>query len=174
MTEFLEVLKYILPALVVFATAYYILKSYLDAHYQDNALRMQADNQKITLPIRLQAYERLILLCDRLTMPNLLLRIRSQGMTSSELQGALMIAVAQEFDHNTSQQLYVSDTLWQIISLAKTDTMGLIAKAGEGLSPDAPDTELVNALFSILDQLGGVTTLQKAQMAIRTEAGKLF
>jgi hypothetical protein len=174
MVEFFELLKYTIPGLIVFATAYFLRKSYMDAHYQQQALQARADAQKITLPVRLQAYERLILLCDRINLPNLLLRIRSGNMTVGELKAAMLIAISQEFDHNTSQQLYVSDTLWQIISLAKADSMTLVTKAAEGLENDAPDEQLINRMFSALDQLGGVTTLQKAQMAIRTEAGQLF
>ena len=174
MVEFFELLKYTIPALVVFATAYFTLKSYLDAHYREQALKQRVEAQKLTLPVRLQAYERLILLCDRLTLPNLLLRIRSSEMTVGELKGALLIAISQEFDHNTSQQLYVSDTLWQIVSIAKADAMGLVAKAAEDLDNNAPDEHLINRMFAALDQLGNVTTLQKALMAIRTEAGQLF
>ncbi len=174
MTEFFELLKYTIPGLIVFGTAYYTLKTYLDAHYQQQVLQARADAQKITLPVRLQAYERLILLCDRITLPNLLLRIRSSNMMVGELKAAMFIAISQEFDHNTSQQLYVSETLWQIISLAKADALTLVSKAAEGLDNDAPDEQLINRMFSALDQLGGVTTLQKAQMAIRTEAGQLF
>jgi hypothetical protein len=85
-----------------------------------------------------------------------------------------MIAISQEFDHNTSQQLYVSDTLWQIITIAKSDSMTLVTKAAEGLEDNAPDEQLINRLFSALDQLGNVTSVQMAQNAIRTEAGNLF
>jgi hypothetical protein len=85
-----------------------------------------------------------------------------------------MIAISQEFDHNTSQQLYVSDTLWQIITIAKSDSMTLVTKAAEGLDDNAPDEQLINRLFSALDQLGNVTSVQMAQNAIRTEAGNLF
>lgn len=174
MTEFFELLKYTIPGLVVFATAYYILKSYMDHHYQTLIMTKKLETQKITLPVRLQAYERLVLLCDRLAIPNLLLRVRSGEMTVTDLKAALMIAIAQEFDHNTSQQLYVSETLWQIISLAKADSLTMVAKAAEGLDGNAPDNQLVNQLFSILSQMGEVTMLQKAQNAIRTEAGQLF
>jgi hypothetical protein len=174
MTEFFELLKYTIPALVVFAASYFTLKSYLDAHYRDLSMQKKIEAQKLTLPVRLQAYERLILLCDRITLPNLLLRIRSSAMTVAELRGALMIAISQEFDHNTSQQLYVSDTLWQIISIAKSDSMTLVTKASEGLEDNAPDEQLINRLFSAMDQLGNVTSIQMAQNAIRTEAGNLF
>ena len=55
MVEFFELLKYTIPALVVFATAYFTLKSYLDAHYREQALKQRVEAQKLTLPVRLQA-----------------------------------------------------------------------------------------------------------------------
>lgn len=174
MSVLLEILKYTIPGLVVFASVYYVLKMYMDQHYQTLALGKKTEAQKIILPIRLQAYERLMLLCDRIQLPNLLLRIRSGQMSVAELKAALMIAVAQEFDHNTSQQLYVSDTLWRILSLAKADTLTMITKAAEGLEPEHSDEMLVQRMFALLDQLGENTTVHRAQMAIRTEAGQLF
>jgi hypothetical protein len=174
MEQFFELLKYTIPAVIVFATAYFMLKTYLDDNYRVYAANQRFEAQKVTLPIRLQAYERLTLLCDRISIPNTLLRIRMPGMTVADLRGALMIAVSQEFDHNTAQQVYVSDTLWKIITLAKADTLGLISQASEGLDPAAGDDLLVNRLLSAIDERGEVTLLQKALIAIRTEAGQLF
>ena len=114
METFLEILKYTIPGMVVFATAYYLLKLYLDDRLRYEMSKQRGESMKITLPLRLQAYERLTLLCDRVSVPNTLLRIRMPGMTVGDLRGGLMLAISQEFDHNTSQQLYVSDTLWQI------------------------------------------------------------
>lgn len=174
MTEILEILKYTIPALVVFATAYLLLEAQFNHQWKAATLNQRVEAQKITLPLRLQSYERLVLLCDRLSLHNLLLRVRTPGMSVAELKAALLIAISQEFDHNVSQQLYVSETLWQIIALAKSDTMTLVAKAAEGMEAQAPDEQLVHRLLVALDQMGEVTPLHKAQMAIRTEAGRLF
>lgn len=174
MEMFLELLKYTLPGLVVFMTAYYLLKLYLDDRLRYEMATQRNETLKITLPLRLQAYERLTLLCDRVSVPNTLLRIRMPGMAAGELRGALMLAISQEFDHNTSQQLYVSETLWQIITLAKNDTLNFIAQTAADLDPKADAEALVNALLHALDENQGATVLQKALVAIRTEAGQLF
>ncbi|MCW5921614.1 MAG: hypothetical protein KIS77_04665 [Saprospiraceae bacterium] len=174
MEMFLELLKYTIPGLVVFVTAYYLLKLYLDDRLRYEMSKQRNETLKITLPLRLQAYERLTLLCDRASIPNTLLRIRMPGMTVNELRGALMLAVSQEFDHNTSQQLYVSDTLWQIITLAKNDTLQTVAQTATELDPKADAELLVNALLHVIDEQQGATMLQKALVAIRTEAGQLF
>lgn len=174
MEMFLELLKYTIPGLVVFATAYFLLKLYLDDRLRYEMMMQRNETQKITLPLRLQAYERLTLLCDRVSVPNTLLRIRMPGMNAGELRGALMLAISQEFDHNTSQQLYVSETLWKIISLAKNDTLNFVAQTAEDLDPKADSGILVDALLQGLDKMEDVTILQKALVAIRTEAGQLF
>lgn len=174
METFLEILKYTIPGMVVFATAYYLLKLYLDDRLRYEMSKQRGESMKITLPLRLQAYERLTLLCDRVSVPNTLLRIRMPGMTVGDLRGGLMLAISQEFDHNTSQQLYVSDTLWQIISFAKNDTLNFVVQTASDLDPKADSAELVNALLSGIDEQKDATVLQKALIAIRVEAAQLF
>jgi hypothetical protein len=174
MIAFLEILKYILPALVVFATVYYLVDAQFKQQLRILQQQQRLEAQKLTLPLKLQAYERLILLCDRLSLDQLLLRVRGAGMTVGELQGALLIAISQEFDHNVTQQLYVSDTLWQIISFTKTELMALVTKAEEGLDVSASDEMLVHRLLLVQEQLGAANPLLKTQIAIRTEAGNLF
>lgn len=174
METFLDLLKYTIPGLVVFLTAYYLLKLYLDDRLRYELAAQRSESMKITLPLRLQAYERLTLLCDRVSIPNTLLRIRMPGMTVGDLRGGLMLAISQEFDHNTSQQLYVSETLWQIISFAKNDTLNFVVQTASDLDPAANADALVNALLHDIDELKGATVLQRALIAIRTEAGQLF
>ncbi len=174
MSFFLEILKLTLPALVVFFTVYFMLKLLLEERQRHDAALLRQNAQKVTLPLRLQAYERLTLLCERTAIPNVLLRVRTPGMTAGQLTNALLIAIHQEFDHNTSQQLYVSDTLWRIISTARQQTLTLITQAAEGLDPQASDEALVQRLFAMLEVQGEPTPLQQAIIAIRTEAGQLF
>jgi hypothetical protein len=169
----LEILKYTLPAGVVFATAYYLLKMLLDERQRIDRAILRQDAQKITLPIRLQAYERLTLLCDRAGVLNSMMRMRMPGMTVREFRTSLMLAISQEFDHNTSQQLYVSETLWQIIQFAKSDTLNLVTTAGSDLDPNADAETLFNVLLDALSQQE-TTVLQKAIIAIRIEAGQMF
>ncbi len=174
MELFLEILKFTIPALLVFFTAYFLLKMLLDERQRIDRMALRQDAQRITLPLRLQAYERLTLLCDRTSIPNTLLRIRMPGMTVGELTGALLLSISQEFEHNTSQQLFVSETLWRIISVAKDQTLSLITQAAEELDSKADAELLVNKMFELIDTQGLPTPLQKAIIAVRTEAGQLF
>ncbi|MBU6340591.1 MAG: hypothetical protein KGS48_03775 [Bacteroidetes bacterium] len=174
MESFLEILKYTIPGLIVFATAYFLLKMFLDDRQLLFQQQMRAEGMKTTLPIRLQAYERLSLLCERASLQNTLLRIRMPEMTVSTLRASLMLAISQEFEHNLSQQVYVSNTLWQIITLAKDETLAVISQAAEGLDPKDSDERLVEKLLYVVDLQGANDPLHRALIAIRTEAGQLF
>ncbi|MBK6997097.1 MAG: hypothetical protein IPH31_20080 [Lewinellaceae bacterium] len=173
MEFFLEILKLTIPAVIVGATAYMLLKSLLDERQRMDRALLRNDAQKISLPLRLSAYERLMLLCDRADIANTMLRVRMPNMKVRELRGVLLMAINQEFEHNVSQQLYVSDTLWQIIRMAKNNTLALVTMTGPELDPDAPAEALANALLQALDEQN-ITPLQTAILAVRTEAGQLF
>ncbi|MBN8676744.1 MAG: hypothetical protein J0M29_00885 [Chitinophagales bacterium] len=173
MEFFLELLKLTIPAVVVGATAYFLLKMLLDERQRMDLALLRNEAQKVTLPLRLSAYERLMLLCDRADIANTLLRVRMPGMKVRELRGVLLMAINQEFEHNVSQQLYVSDTLWQIVRMAKNNTLGMVTMTGQELDPESDADELVAALLKAVDEQQ-ITPLQTAIMAVRTEAGKLF
>jgi hypothetical protein len=173
MEFFLDILKLTIPALIVGATAYFLLKALLDERQRIDHALLRNDAQKITLPLRLSAYERLMLLCDRADVANTMLRVRMPDMKVRELRGVLLMAINQEFEHNVSQQLYVSDTLWQIIRIAKNNTLALVTMTGQDLDPNADAEVLVNALLAALDEQS-ITPLQTAILAVRTEAGQLF
>ncbi len=134
LSVFLEILKFTIPALIVFFTVYFLFKKYLDSQIQLKAMENRKLFANQTLPLKLQAYERLMVLCDRISIPNLISRLRTNAMSNKELQNAMMIAVQQEFEHNNAMQIYTSEKLWEIISLAKNQTLAIIASANEGLN----------------------------------------
>lgn len=165
----LEVLKLTIPALIVFLTAYYILKTYLENQYRLKMAEIKQGQIQTTLPLKLQAYERLSMLCERIAIPNLLLRIRKDGMTAGELQVALLLAIQQEYEHNITQQVYVSGQLWEIIKMARDEAVNVVALVAEKVGPRADGKELAQALFNIVNQREAMA-VEKALMAIKKEA----
>ena len=111
METFLEIVKITVPALIVFLTVYFVMKTYLDKQYQIQLLQFKKDQKNTTTPLKLQAYERLSLFCERISIPNLVLRMKTKGASSAALRVSLLMAVQQEFEHNISQQIYISDQL---------------------------------------------------------------
>ena len=142
MSEFLEILKYILPSLVVLAIAYLLVKSFLESDTKRKMVDIKATNTKLVTPIRMQAYERMILLLERISPVNLIMRTAGQLIPAKEYQAVLLQNIRDEFDHNLSQQLYISDIGWDKVLNAKEETIKLINTAAAKVSEDANSTNL--------------------------------
>ena len=119
--------------------------------------------------MKLQAYERLSLFCERIAIPSLLLRLRSEDQTAGLLRMAMLVSIQQEFEHNITQQVYVSEQLWQIVKMARDEAVNLVAIVAEKVGPKADGKELAQALFNIVNQRE-VMAVEKALVAIKKEA----
>ncbi|MDT8394321.1 MAG: hypothetical protein RQ761_10775 [Bacteroidales bacterium] len=129
MKEFLEILKYILPSLVVFATAFYLIRTFLDHELkQSNEVKMD-ENRKASLPLRFQAYERIILFLERINPANMVLRVNKAGLSKEVFQTELLQTVREEYEHNLAQQIYMSDKAWEMVKSAKEEVLSDINTA---------------------------------------------
>lgn len=173
MDTFLEILKYSVPALIVFATVYFIMKRYLDQQYAIENLRYKQKHTRDSLPLKLQAYERIMLLCERISIPNLTYRISHKTMNIEQLQTAMMIAVQQEYEHNLTQQIYISDKLWQIVTLAKDQVIQIITKAAEGMEANDPPAKLLERAQHLMDSIN-MNPIDQARAAIKNEINILI
>jgi hypothetical protein len=108
---------------------------------------MRLDVQKITLPVRMQAYERLVLLLERIEPAGLLVRTNLPGMNASQLQSALVQSVRSEFEHNLSQQLYVSSKAWEMVRNAREEAIKRINTAAMKLPGDATSADLASLIL---------------------------
>lgn len=172
-SEVLEIFKYILPALIVFMTAYHLMKKYLNAQVNLESLKLNKDIRSETLPLKLQAYERIMLLCERMTVSSLSNRLRTSEMRVDVFRQSMIIAVQQEFDHNVSQQIFVSDPLWQIVQLAKNEILNTIISSGQNLDPADSATKLLDAI-RVTDQKYPTHPIDQARAAIKKEVSLLF
>lgn len=171
----LEIVKITVPALIVFFTVYNLLKQYLDGQHRMRLLDLKQSQQKESIPLRFQAYERLSLFCERIALPNLILRMRQEGMTTAQLKLTLLLAIQQEYEHNITQQVYVSDQLWQIIKIARDDAVNMIDVVMEDIDPKSDAKVLAGALFTFLQKRAATGTgVDKALIAIKKEASILL
>lgn len=166
--QLLDILKYTVPALIVFGTVYYMMKNFLGQQLQMEAMKFRQDTSKNILPLKLQAYERLALFCERISIDNLAYRLSHADMGVKELQNAMLIAVQQEYEHNMSQQIYVSENLWKIVSLSKDRMLDFIS-SGNGSTP----AEFINNVRASLAE-AKADPVAYARMAVRDEAQLLL
>lgn len=169
----LEILKFSIPALIVFLTAYLTLKNYLNNQLQLQQMKMNASYSDSTRTMKIQAYERLMLFCDRMDIVNLTTRVYNPDMNADELKQALLISLQRELEHNSAQQIYTSEPLWKIISEAK-DASGKIIRAAAANTPkNAPASDLLKAITANMDKIN-VNPSEQAKNAIRSEAAVLL
>ncbi len=125
-----EVFLYAVPALVTGMIAYYFFKEHLKNEDGRRRFLLHKDLQVNTMPLRLQAYERMVLFLERITPSKLLIRVKPTSDNENDYESFLVSNIEQEFEHNLSQQIYMSDECWNIIVAAKNATIQLIRKAG--------------------------------------------
>lgn len=111
-----------------------------------------ADDNFMTKPLRLQAYERLVLLAERIALPNLIARVSQPGLTARDMQFLLIESIKQEYEYNASQQIYVSETAWDAVRSLRDQTLLMINSIAKSLSPDATATELNKRLMEAMMQ----------------------
>jgi hypothetical protein len=150
MIDLLEILKYTLPALIVFMTAYFLIRRFLDNDHRLKRIELMHNNEKFLLPIRLQAYERLVLFLERISPESLLMRINRQNMTSKQLHTELLTNIRAEFEHNLSQQIYVSRESWEVARNARSNLIQIINEAAKSIDPESPSIKLSQTILEVI------------------------
>lgn len=125
-----EVFLYAVPALITGLIAFYFFKEHTKNEDGRRRFLLHKDMQVNTLPIRLQAYERIALFLERITPTKLLVRVSPTSSNKNDYEALLIQNIDQEYQHNIAQQIYVSDECWNITIAAKNATIQLIRKAG--------------------------------------------
>ncbi len=137
--KILELLMYTIPSLITGGVAYYMFVSYFKDQQNTRRWLLQKENQKHALPLRLQAYERLALLLERINPNKLLVRIAPLNDNKADYQNVLIYHIEQEFEHNITQQIYVSSELWIIMLTAKNTIIQNIRKTAMDTSVTSAD-----------------------------------
>lgn len=142
MEVLVELIKIVVPAALVLYAVYLVVKSFLDKELQKQVVSGRDKNTEIVLPIRLQAFERMVLFLERITPNNLLRRVNTADLDAQELQHVLVNEVREEFNHNLAQQVYMSDKSWDAVRQAMEEVISLLSQSAEGLPADARAIEL--------------------------------
>lgn len=171
MESILETIQYTIPSLVVFLAVYFLLKEFFRNERVKRNQELTVERVKISLPLRLQAYERIILLLERISPQNLVMRLHSNEMDGAGLHRLIVQTVREEYNHNLSQQLYVSVQAWEMVKKAKEEVIRLINTTVAQAEEAATSTDLGNRLLEIsADNL----IIRKALDFLKAEAAKVY
>ena len=174
--EFSVIVAFVLgliPAGIVTILASNMIKGFLDDSVKKEAIQIRHEASKTTLPLRIQAYERMIIFLERIRINSLVMRTHKSGMDAQYFQAELLRTIRSEYEHNVSQQLYVSDSAWQLVVFAKEETIQILNLASRSATEGQSATDFSRILF----ELNGSMEHQPVDEAIkfiRKEMRKFF
>ena len=168
-----DLLKLIIPASLVLYGMYLTVKLLLNREADRHRFDVQNRYTEAVVPVRLQAYERMVLFLERINPGNLLLRLGNSASTVSELQQRLLQDIRDEYNHNLSQQVYMSQAAWDEIQAAMNDIITLINQASGNSHPGDPAIELSKQIFERVIQRDQQPTA-KALTMVKEEIQKVI
>src|SRR6476469_7761509 len=127
-----------------------------------------------SIPLQLQAYERLVLLTERISLPNLISRITQPNLSAKEMQVYLIETIKQEFEYNVSQQIYVSPIAWEAVRNLRDQNMLIINQIANLLPAEAPGNELAKKVLEVIMHQQDAALHTIVLNAVNFEAQKLM
>jgi len=110
---------------------------------------------------------------ERISPENLLIRVKRQGMTCGDLQHELLKTIRQEYEHNLSQQVYISHDAWEVIIAAKENIIKLINTSMIEIKPNTPAMELSRTILETMLK-SDVHSPHAATQFLKKEAARLL
>ncbi|MBS1933079.1 MAG: hypothetical protein JST96_03700 [Bacteroidetes bacterium] len=141
---------------------------------KENEQKKNDDQGIDTRQLQLQAYERLILLTDRIALPNLVNRVNQPGLNAREMQLLLTQSIKQEYEHNITQQIYVSPEAWDAVRNFKEQNLLIINKVASFLPAEASGLDLNKSLLELISQNPQASLHNVVSDALSYEAKKLM
>lgn len=172
-TDMTEVLKYVIPSLVVLLATWLVMHSLFRNEEQKRLWELKKLSQKEISPIRMRAYERLALLLERTTPDHMLVDMPLAEMSVLQVQQRLMEIVRTEYDHNLSQQIYVSDEVWDLIIAAKEQMLAFVNSMAQQIPAGSTALDYAKVLITAYSA-NGETANERALQALKDEARTLI
>ncbi|MFN8211008.1 MAG: hypothetical protein U0T33_08590 [Bacteroidales bacterium] len=173
METLLDILQITVPALMVFLAAFFTMRGMIRNDQDKRRQEIILNNTKTITPIRLQAYERIVLFLERISLESLLVRTSSPGMSASQLHSAMLTAIRSEFEHNLSQQIYMSQQAWEVVKNARSNTLRFINTQFEAMNEKATALEFSKQLLEKVMELDKEPT-KTAIEYIKSEVARMM
>lgn len=170
-TKIIELLAFTLPALITGGVAYYLFQAYFSDQRNTRKWLLQKEATKDALPLRLQAYERMTLFLERMSLNKVLVRITPISQDKHDYENYVIAQIEQEFEHNLTQQIYISHQCWTVISTAKNATIQTIRKACSSEKVTSAD-QLREIILS--ESMENQSPITLALTFIKNEVAELF
>jgi len=148
-----NILVITIPALIVFLTAWVILNKMISNDQDKRRQELILQNSRTVTPVKLQAYERIVLFLERISLESLLVRVSTSDMKASQLHSVLLTTIRSEFEHNLSQQIYMSPQAWEVVRNARSSMIKIINSEAETVQSNSPGMVLSKQLLEKVMEL---------------------
>lgn len=148
----------LIPAGAVLLTTIFFLRRESDKEVRSVQIELKKQRQEFFLPNRVEAYQRALLLMERIHPNSLVMRLHNPGLPAKALQSEFLKAIREEYDHNVAQQLYISPQGWQMIKNSKEETIKIINIAGNQMQATSMGLDLSAKIFEIVAEIGQLPT----------------
>jgi hypothetical protein len=149
METLVEFGKLLIPASVVLYAVFLVVKAFVTKEIDLKKLEVRSRSIETILPIRLQAYERITLFLERISPQNILLRLSDANYSAKDFQKLLLDELRNEYNHNVSQQVYMSEDVWNLVRNAKEDLLVMINEASSKMAEDSRSLDLSKKIFEL-------------------------
>ena len=168
-----DILKITIPALLVLITSWVLIRNLLKNDQDKRRQELILQNSRTVTPIKLQAYERIVLFLERISLESLLVRVNTPGMSAAQLHSALLTTIRSEFEHNLSQQIYMSPQAWEVVRNARSNMIKIINSEFEKMKESSGAMEFSkNLLESIMEM--NIEPTRAAIDYIKREVGRMI
>lgn len=168
-----DLVKLLVPAGLVLYGMYVTVKLMLEREAEKQRVDLKNRYASEVTPLRLQAYERMALFLERITPANLLLRLSGEALVALDLQQLLLREIREEYNHNVSQQIYMSQAVWEEVQSAMNEVIMLINEAAGQVPPESPALELSKKIFDNVIQRNSQPTAAGLK-AVKDEVQAVF
>ena len=154
-------------------TAVYFMRRESEKELRNAQIELRKERQQFFLPNRVDAYQRAILLMERIHPNSLVMRHNNPGLPAAALQMQLLDAIRTEYEHNIAQQMFISQPTWELVRKSKDETVKLIHLAGQQMEATSTGMDLSSKIFEIVGEIGELPS-EIAVKALKEEVLSLF
>jgi hypothetical protein len=173
MDAIIEFGKLMIPAGLVLYAMFLMVKSFINGEIDKKHIEIRGKSIETILPTRLHAYERVCLFLERISPNNLIMRLNNGNYTAREFQQILLNEIREEYNHNVSQQLYMSEQAWELVKSGKEDLIVTINDAMSNLPSEATGVDLSKLIFEKTIQKEP-DPIQHALLSVKKEIWETF
>lgn len=163
----------VLPAAAVIITAVFFLRRETGKELRSAQIELKKERQTFFLPSRVEAYQRAVLLMERIHPNSLVMRHHNPGLPAMAMQAKLLESIRQEYEHNMAQQIFVSPSAWELVKKSKEETLKILNMAAQQMEPTSMAMDLSAKIFEIVGEVGQLPS-EIAVDVLKKELQQLF